>query len=30
VLTIELGLALLLTGIVTQRTLVLRDRREHR
>jgi hypothetical protein len=30
VLTIELGLALLLTGIVTQRTLVLRDRREQR
>ena len=30
VLTIEIGLALLLTGIVTQRTLVLRDRREQR
>src|SRR3954471_14089888 len=30
VLTIEIGLALLLTGIVTQRSLVLRDRREQR
>jgi hypothetical protein len=30
VLTIELGLALLLTGVVTQRTLVLRDRRDNR
>jgi hypothetical protein len=30
VLTIELGLALLLTGIVAQRTLVLRERRDQR
>jgi hypothetical protein len=30
VLTIELGLALLLTGVVAQRTLVLRDRRDNR
>lgn len=30
VLTIELGLALLLTGVVAQRTLVLRDRRDGR
>src|SRR4051794_34876051 len=29
-LTVELGLALLLTGIVAQRTLVLRDRRDER
>jgi hypothetical protein len=30
VVTIELGLALLLTGLVSQRTLVLRDRRDQR
>jgi hypothetical protein len=30
VLTVELGLALLLTGIVSQRTLVLRERRDNR
>jgi hypothetical protein len=30
VLTIEIGLALLLTGVVAQRSLVLRDRREQR
>lgn len=29
-LTVELGLALLLTGVVAQRTLVLRDRRDQR
>jgi len=30
VLTVELGLALLLTGVVAQRTIVLRERREQR
>jgi hypothetical protein len=30
VLTVELGLALLLLGIVSQRTLVLRERRDQR
>jgi hypothetical protein len=30
VLTIEIGLALLLTGVASQRTLVLRERRDRR